>query len=70
MSIDEIVAALAAHDDGGTCGSEVWRLEAVRDRIDAQLTQLTELRDFLTPLISACTDGCCELSPVIPRSEA
>jgi hypothetical protein len=25
MSIDEVVAALAAHDGGGTCGSEVWR---------------------------------------------
>ena len=33
MSIDEIVEALSAHDGGGTCGSEVWRLEAVRDRI-------------------------------------
>lgn len=69
MSIDEIVAALAAHDGGGTCGSEVWRLEAVRDRIDTQIAQLTELRDFLTPMISACTDGCCELSPIISPSE-
>src|SRR5690349_14106144 len=54
MSIDEIVAALAAHDGGGTCGSEVWRLEAVRDRIDTQIAQLTELRDLLAPLINAC----------------
>lgn len=28
MSIDEIAAALAAHDRGGTCSVEVWRLEA------------------------------------------
>ena len=70
MSIDEIVAALAAHDGGGTCGSEVWRLEAVRDRIDAEIAQLSELRDSLTPLINACRDGCCELSPVIPLSKS
>jgi DNA-binding transcriptional MerR regulator len=30
MSIDEIVSALAAHDGGATCGSQVWPLEAVR----------------------------------------
>jgi DNA-binding transcriptional MerR regulator len=64
MSIDEIVDALAAHDDGGTCGSEIWRLEAVRERIDTQIAQLTELRDVLTPLIEACADGCCELTPL------
>jgi len=36
-SIDEIVDALAAHDGGGTCCSQVWRLEAVRERIDAEI---------------------------------
>ena len=66
MSIDEIVAALAAHDGGGTCGSELWRLEAVRNRIDTQIAELTELRNFLAPMINACADGCCELSPVLP----
>lgn len=70
MSIDEIVAALAAHDGGGTCGSEVWRLEAVRDRIDSQIAQLTELRELITPVISACADGCCELSPIVSPSES
>ena len=47
---------------GGTCGSEVWALEAVRDRIDTQIAELAKLRDVLTPLIDACADGCCELS--------
>lgn len=61
MSIDEVVAALAAHDHGGTCRSEVWRLEAVRDRIDIQIAQLAELRNALTPVIDACRDGCCQL---------
>lgn len=69
MSIDEIVSALAAHDGGGTCVSEVWRLEAVRDRIDAEIAQLSELRDSSTPVISACVNGCCALSPVIALAE-
>jgi DNA-binding transcriptional MerR regulator len=64
MSIDEIVAALAAHDRGGTCSSEVWRLEAVRDRIDAQIAELDRLRGLLTNEIDACADGCCRLSAV------
>jgi DNA-binding transcriptional MerR regulator len=63
MSIDEIAASLSAHDNGRTCDSEVWRLEAVRDRIDAQIAQLAGLRDLLLPLITACRDGCCQLSP-------
>ena len=37
MSIEENAAALAAHDRGGTCSSEVWRLEAVRARIETQI---------------------------------
>ena len=65
MSIDEIVAALAAHHDGESCRSQVWRLEAVRDRIDTQIAQLTELRNVLTPVIDACVEGCCALSPGI-----
>ncbi len=68
MTIDEIVAAMAAHDRGGTCGSEVWRLEAVRNRIDTQIAELTQLRDLLTTEISACADGCCRLSPVLAAS--
>ena len=63
------VAALAAHDGGGTCGSQVWRLEAVRDRIDAEIAQLSELRDSLTSVTSVCVNGCCALSPVIPLAE-
>lgn len=69
MSIDEIAAALAAHDNGRTCDSEVWRLEAVRDRIDAQIAQLAGLRDALIPLINACKDGCCQLSWDAPRAD-
>ena len=37
LTLDEIVQALAAHDVGGaTCESERWRLEVVRDRVDAR----------------------------------
>src|SRR6478609_7336428 len=61
MSIDEIVEALSAHDGGVTCGAEVWRLEAVRDRIETQIAELAKPRDVLTPLTDECADDCCRL---------
>src|SRR5688572_8792507 len=41
FTLDEIIDALQAHDDGGaTCESERWRLEAVVDRLDARIADL------------------------------
>lgn len=61
MSIEEIAAALAAHDQGGTCSSELWRLEAVRAKIETQIAELSQIRDRLTSEIDACGNGCCQL---------
>src|ERR1043165_1131726 len=45
FTLNEAVDALAAHDAGGaTCESERWRLQAVLDRVDAQLRELNALR--------------------------
>src|SRR3954447_23236167 len=63
MSIEEIAAALAAHDRGRACSSEVWRLEAVRARIETQIAQLSQLRVLLTSEINPCANGCGQLSP-------
>jgi DNA-binding transcriptional MerR regulator len=52
--------ALAAHDAGdATCESERWRLQAVLDRVDAQLAELTMLRDRIVAAQEACVAGDC-----------
>ena len=62
LTIDEIVDALRTHDGGGaTCDSERWRLEAARDRVDAQIAELTQLRDRLDSTLAACRSGACPL---------
>ncbi len=60
LSLDEIVKALAAHDVGGaTCESERWRLEVVRDRVDARIAELTALRRRIVDAQEACASGHC-----------
>jgi DNA-binding transcriptional MerR regulator len=58
--LNEAVDALAAHDAGGaTCESERWRLQAVLDRVDAKLAELTALRGRIVEAQVACTSGHC-----------
>ena len=58
--LNEAVDALAAHDAGGaTCESERWRLQAVLDRVDAKLAELTALRGRIVEAQVACASGHC-----------
>ena len=60
LTIEEIRHALAAHDGGdATCDSERWRIEAVRERIDTKIFELTALRVRIDTVLSACTTGAC-----------
>jgi|tagenome__1003787_1003787.scaffolds.fasta_scaffold19574429_2 DNA-binding transcriptional MerR regulator len=60
FTLTDAVAALAAHDAGGaTCESEQWRLQAVLDRVDAKLAELTALRGRIVDAQAACAAGCC-----------
>ena len=70
FTLNEAVDALAAHDTGGaTCESERWRLQAVLDRVDAKLTELTALRDRIVEAQAACEAGRCRFtSPARRRS--
>ena len=62
FTLGEAVDALAAHDAGGaTCESERWRLQAVLDRVDAKLAELTALRARITEVQDACASGHCML---------
>jgi DNA-binding transcriptional MerR regulator len=67
----DAVDALAAHDAGGaTCGSERWRLQAVLDRVDARLAELTALRERIVEAQNACADGRCMFRTTASSSRA
>lgn len=62
MTLDEVAQALQAHDiHGGTCASERWRLEAVRERITAQLAGLTAILHDIDAALANCASGNCAL---------
>ena len=63
LTLEEVVDVLRAHDAGGaTCGSERWRLEAVIDRIDANLAELRRVRRSILTITEECRDGRCRLA--------
>jgi DNA-binding transcriptional MerR regulator len=63
FTLDEIIDALHAHDRGtATCESELWRLEAVVDRIDAKISELRRTRSLITAAISDCRAGQCRFT--------
>ena len=63
LSLNEIVDALAAHDAGdATCESERWRLDAVLERVDAKLAELSALRGRIVDAKEACTAGHCRFT--------
>jgi len=60
FTLSDAVDALAAHDAGGaTCESERWRLQAVLDRVDAKLAELTALRGRIVEAQEDCARGQC-----------
>jgi DNA-binding transcriptional MerR regulator len=62
FTLDEVIDALHAHDDGGTCcEAERWRLDVVLDRIDARIKELHDLRRAVRRAAAACDRGACEL---------
>jgi len=63
FTLNDSVDALAAHDAGGaTCESERWRLQAVLDRVDAKLDELSALRGRIVQAQEACLRGECRFS--------
>jgi DNA-binding transcriptional MerR regulator len=60
FTLNDAVDALAAHDAGGaTCESEQWRLQAVLDRVEARIAELTALRARIVQVQDACKSGQC-----------
>lgn len=62
FTLDEVIDALRAHDDGdATCESERWRLEVVIDRIDDRIAELQRTRNTAVEVLDECRAGCCRL---------
>jgi DNA-binding transcriptional MerR regulator len=60
FTLDEVVDALRAHDGGtATCASEMWRLEAVVERIDARIADLRRTRRAVVATMAECRAGRC-----------
>jgi DNA-binding transcriptional MerR regulator len=64
LTLDEIIDGLRAHDAGETCeASQLWRLDAVIDRIDAKISDLRRTRRNLTRTLAECRAGRCRFNP-------
>jgi hypothetical protein len=56
-------AALHSHDTGtATCESELWRMQAVIDRIDTKIAELQATRREVSDTMNACQQGHCRFS--------
>ena len=65
FTLDEVIDALHAHDAGETSeASQLWRLEAVVDRIDAKIAELRHTRRSITHTIAECRAGRCRFKPL------
>jgi DNA-binding transcriptional MerR regulator len=63
LTLGEIVDALGAHDAGtATCQSELWRLQAVVERIDARIAELRSTLRVVTAAMRDCRAGRCRLA--------
>jgi DNA-binding transcriptional MerR regulator len=60
FTLDEIIDALRAHDAGDTGeAGQLWRFEAVVDRIDAKIAELQRTRRTITDTLAECRTGRC-----------
>jgi DNA-binding transcriptional MerR regulator len=65
LTLDEVTDALHVTDRGdATCESERWRLEAVLERIDAQVAELQATRQEIRLVMAACDAGECTFAGV------
>jgi DNA-binding transcriptional MerR regulator len=68
FTLDEIIDTLHAHDAGtATCDSELWRLDAVIERIDTKIAELRRTRRLVTTTMQECRAGQCRYAT---RSDA
>jgi DNA-binding transcriptional MerR regulator len=61
MTLNEVADTVRAHDRGGDCASERWRLEAARDRVAAEQVRLAAVCAELDTVLTRCAEGRCDL---------
>ena len=61
MTLEEVAATLSAHDAGGDCASERWRLEAARERVVAEQARLAATAAEIDTVLAHCAEGHCDL---------
>jgi len=72
FTLDEAIDALRSHDAGTTCESELWRMQAVIDRIDTKIAELQATRGDVSETMDACQQGHCRfgsLAPLTPTAQ-
>jgi DNA-binding transcriptional MerR regulator len=63
FTLDEIIDVLHAHDAGtATCDSELWRLDAVIERLDSKIAELRRTRRLVTTTMQECRAGQCRFA--------
>jgi DNA-binding transcriptional MerR regulator len=68
LTLDEVIDALHEHDAGtASCDNQLWRMEAVIDRIDAKIADLRRTRRAITRTVADCRAGRCRFTPTEHR---
>ena len=73
FTLDEAIDALHSNDTGtATCESELWRMQAVIDRIDTKIAELQATRRDVSETMAACQQGHCRFAsrPIHTHSPA
>lgn len=60
FTVDEVAEGLAARDHGARCADQIWRLTAVRDRLEARISALTAACDQITKAMNQCAKRECD----------
>jgi DNA-binding transcriptional MerR regulator len=63
FTLDEIIDVLRGHDAGtATCESELWRLDALMERIDTRMAELRRARRLVAATKQECLGGHCRFA--------
>jgi DNA-binding transcriptional MerR regulator len=63
FTLDEIIDVLRGHDAGtATCDSELWRLDALIERIDTRIAELRRARRLVAATKQECRSGHCRFA--------
>jgi DNA-binding transcriptional MerR regulator len=68
FTLEEVIEALRAHDTGqAQQEDQLWRLDAVVDRIDAKIADLRRTRAVILDTVAECRAGTCRFAADHPN---